>query len=164
MLRHDAVAWGYAAATMIGQSLGAEDRKRAVKAGHEAVLQCSLLGAVITIAFYAGAPAIYRIMHEDPAVREVGIPAFRMLAFFQIPLVLSITYVFGLRGAGDTRYPLLINSFGVFCIRLPVAYLCGIVWQMGLIGAWIGMCCDVTVRAALVSVRFIRGRWLTTRV
>lgn len=159
-----AVAWGYAAATIVGQSLGAGNRDRAVRAGHEAVRQCSLLAIGITLAFYFGAGAIYRVMHQDAAVREIGVPAFQMLAFFQVPLVVSIVYVFSLRGAGDTRYPLLITLVGVIAVRLPLAYLCGIVLSGGLIGAWIGMCADMALRAVLVGVRYLRGRWVGTVV
>jgi MATE family multidrug resistance protein len=159
-----AVAWGLAAATMIGQSLGAEDDRRAVRAGHEAVLQCSLLGLIITLLFFFGAEVIYNMMHTVPAVHAAGIPAFRMNSLFQIPLMISIVYVFALRGAGDTRSPLLINVFGAVCVRVPLAYYCGVVLELGLLGAWIGMCSDVTVRAVLVWLRFIRCGWVKTKV
>lgn len=159
-----AVAWGFAAATMVGQSLGAQNPSRAHEVGHEAVLQCGLLGAFITLVFFAGARPIYELMHEDPAVQSIGIPAFRMLAFFQVPLVLSIVYVFALRGAGDTRYPMWITMFSVICVRIPVSYVCGITLDGGLFGAWIGMCADIAVRAALVWLRYARGRWAETVV
>lgn len=159
-----AVAWGFAAATMVGQSLGASDPERAKRAGQEAVWQCSWLAGLISVLFFTCATSIYGFMHKDASVREIGIPAFQMMAFFQVPLVMSIIYVWALRGAGDTRSPMLINAFGVLCIRLPVAYVCGIVYERGLFGAWIGMCADVTVRAILVWLRYRRGRWLETKV
>ena len=159
-----AVAWGLASATMIGQSLGAGDAARAVRSGHEAVLQCCLLAALIATVFFFAAEEIYNLMHNSPEVRAIGVPAFRLLALFQIPLAVSIVYVFALRGAGDTRSAMLINSFGVLGVRLPVAFLCGLVLSGGLFGAWIGMCADVSIRAVLVTLRFYRGRWITTRV
>jgi len=159
-----AVAWGFAAATMVGQSLGAKNHRRATQVGHEAVLQCGLLGLVITAVFFLGARPIYELMHEESAVQAVGIPAFRMLAFFQVPLVLSIVYVFALRGAGDSRYPMVITIFSVVLVRVPVSYVCGITLGGGLFGAWIGMCADIAVRAALVWWRYVRGRWAETSV
>ncbi|MGH7127760.1 MAG: MATE family efflux transporter [Planctomycetaceae bacterium] len=159
-----AVAYGYAAATMIGQSLGARDSARAFRAGREAVWQCSLLALVISIVFFAGAEGIYRLMHDDPAVWAVGVPAFRLLAFFQVPLVMSIIFVHALRGAGDTRFPMLVTLLSVFGVRLPVAYLAGVVLGGGLFGAWIGMCADVAARALLVAIRYLRGRWIGTEV
>ena len=153
-----ATAWGVAAATMIGQSLGARDPRRAVRAGHEAALQCGLLAVVVAAAFCFGSGPIYRLMHADPAVRQVGIPAFRILAFFQIPLMLSIVYVIGLRGAGETRLPLLITLLSTFGVRVPLAWLCGIVLEGGLTGAWIGMCADMLLRAILLAWVFPRQR------
>lgn len=159
-----AIAWGYASATMIGQSLGAGDKRRALRSGHESALQCGLLATLIMVTFYAAAPAIFGLMHENPAVAEAGVPAFRLLSLFQVPLVVSIIYVLSLRGSGDTRYPLLITIIGVLGFRLPVAYVCGVVLQGGLIGAWAGMCADILVRSVLASIRYARGRWMETVV
>ncbi len=159
-----AVAWGRAAATLVGQSLGAGRPDRARQYGHEAVVQCSMLAVLITATFYFGADSIYHLMHEDPAVRVVGIPAFRLLALFQWPLVVAIIYVFALRGAGDTRTPMIITMIGVLGVRVPVAYLCGVVWNGGLLGAWIGMCVDISVRSILVSLWYHFGKWERTNV
>ncbi|MFQ5733783.1 MAG: MATE family efflux transporter [Planctomycetaceae bacterium] len=159
-----AVAWGYAAATLVGQSLGAEDSPRARQAGHEAARQCGLPAAVISVVFFFAAQTIYATMHKDAAVHAAGVPAFQMNALFQIPLMMSIVYLFALRGAGDTRTPMIVNVLGVFGIRVPMAYLCGIVLGMQLMGAWIGMIADVSFRAALLWRRYSRGRWTRTQV
>lgn len=159
-----AVAWGLASATMIGQSLGSENTDRAVRVGHEAVRQCGLLALLISLAFFFGADAIYHFMHRDPNVHEAGILAFRVNGLFQIPLAVSIVYVFSLRGAGDTRFPLLINVFGVVGVRLPAAYVLGVVCDLQLLGAWIAMSGDMTIRAVLVWFRYSRGGWTSTQV
>src|SRR5690606_21518553 len=57
-----AVAWGAAAATLVGQSLGAGLPQRAIHAGHTAARQCGMLGAVMTLVFFFGAGPIYRFM------------------------------------------------------------------------------------------------------
>ncbi|TWU13584.1 Multidrug resistance protein NorM [Symmachiella macrocystis] len=159
-----AVAWGHAAATMIGQALGAGDAQRARRAGQMAVLQCSLLAVGLMAFYYFGAEWIYTLMTKDDAVRAIGIPAFQFMALFQVPLVLSIVYVLALHGAGETRYPLIFTIIGVLFIRVPLGYVCGIVLHGGLIGAWIGMNVDVTVRAILLFIRFRWGDWQGTRV
>lgn len=159
-----AVAWGFAAATMIGQLLGAGDPRRATRAGHSAALQCGLLALIASFAFYFGAGFIYELMHNDPSVHRIGTPALQLLAIFQIPSVMVIVYVTALRGAGDTRFPLWMTVIGVFGVRLPLAYWCGIHQGGGLWGAWIGMCADTSVRAVMGVVRFHGGRWASTRV
>ncbi|WP_166819844.1 MATE family efflux transporter [Thalassoroseus pseudoceratinae] len=159
-----AVAWGAAAATLVGQSLGAQRPERAIQAGHEATRQCVLLGVFVTASFFFGAEMIYGIMHDDPAVREVGAAPFRMVALFQIPLIISIVYGAALRGAGDTFSPLLFTLICVFVVRVPVAYVFGVLLGGGLWGAWFGMCGDMAVRAILASTWFSLGRWVRTQV
>lgn len=159
-----AVAWGIAAATMTGQSLGNHDIPRARRAGREAALQCGLLAVLITVCFVFGSEWIYHFMHTDPGVRDAGIEPFRFVGLFQVPLVMSIVFMHALRGAGDTRYPMLINLGGTFLVRIPVAFLCVVWLDWGLIGAWAGMNIDVVVRATLMAVRHTRGRWIETKV
>jgi len=110
------------------------------------------------------APQIYGLMSTDPLVRQVGTTPFRILALLQPLLATSIIYIAGLRGAGDTRYPLLISLMGAFLVRVPLGYLGGMVLDGGLIGAWIGMFGDMIWRAIGATVRYHRGRWVHTKV
>ncbi len=158
-----AMAWGAATATMVGQSLGAANPARAKRAGHEGVLQCGLLSVVIAVLFYFGAEFIYQQMSLDPLVRATGVTPFRILALLQPLMVISIVYVHALRGAGDTRAPLVITLVGVL-IRIPVGYYFGIVLGWGLLGAWIGMFGDMIWRALAATARYIGGRWLDAKV
>jgi Na+-driven multidrug efflux pump len=153
------IAWGMASATVIGQSLGAGDRDRAMAAGNVAIGQCALLLLAVSFMFYFGAEQIFGFMQKESRVVEVGVPAFRWLALFQIPLGIEIIYKSSLRGAGDTRYPMYFTALGVLCVRVPLAYLGGIVLDGGLLGAWAGMFADVTLRAVLHAVRYLRGNW-----
>lgn len=159
-----AVAWGVAAATLIGQSLGAGDPTGAWRIGQRAVRQCACFAAGAAVFYYFGADRIFAVMHRDPLVREVGAPALRYIALYQIPLVALIIYTQALRGAGDTRYPMLFTILGTLMIRVPVAYICGIVFKGGLIGAWTGMMVDVTFRCVLASLRYYRGEWTRLKV
>lgn len=155
-----AVAWGAAAATLVGQSLGAGNPQRAIQAGHTAARQCGVLGAVMMLVFFFAAGPIYRFMHQDPGVAAEGISALRLLGLAQIPLTLEIVYVASLRGAGDTRTPMFINILGMTAVRLPLAWLFGYYLGGGLVGAWVGMVTDLAFRSALVSWRYARGKWV----
>ena len=159
-----ATAWGYAAATLIGQSLGAGEIPKALRYGHVAAQQISVFAAIAACAYLAGAPLIYEVMTTEPDVRAIGVSAFRFLSWYQVPLALLIVYIYSLRGSGDTRSPLFINVLGIFCVRLPLGYLFGIVLNGGLIGAWTGMCLDVVVRAGLSAFLYVRGKWAETVV
>jgi multidrug resistance protein, MATE family len=152
-------AWGTAAATMIGQCLGAGRPDRARLGGHEAMLQSCVMAAIVMVLFLVGADFIYDLMHEDPAVAVVGVPAIRLLALFEIPLSIVIVYAVGIRGAGETLAPMLINMFGIFLIRLPVGYWLGIEMEFGLIGAWGAVGADITARAIAIALYFRYGKW-----
>lgn len=159
-----AVAWAAATATMIGQSLGAQNPRRAIRVGHEGVLQCGLLSLGIATCFFVGSRFIFEQMSADPMVQAAGVRPFRILAMLQPFLVTSIVYVGALRGAGDTRFPLLITIVGTIFLRVPVGYYFGIVEQWGLLGAWMGMFSDMLWRACAASLRYAGGAWIRTRV
>lgn len=157
-------AFGIAAATMVGQALGAHQIERAKQAGHEAIRQCLWYAGMMSVLFFFFAPQIYARMHSDPLVATIGVPAFRLMSLYQIPNAILIVYVNALRGAGDTRFPLGCALLGNILIRVSVGYFCGVYLQMGLLGAWIGMGADNIVRSILVSWRYRGGRWTRTTV
>jgi Na+-driven multidrug efflux pump len=162
-----AFAWATAAATLVGQSLGAGDVSRARKSGHLAAAQSAGLCFLMGVVFFLFAPQIYAAFNSSEdrqRVLEIGVPAMRLMAFFQVPQALMIVYINALRGAGDTRFPMLFTMAGMLCLRLPLAYLFGVVLQGGLIGAWVGMFADVTVRCVLSTARFAGGKWERMRI
>lgn len=159
-----AVAWGAAAATLVGQSLGAGNPRRAYEAGHEAALQAALFGMGITLWFSLGAETIYNLMHQDPAVREAGIFPFRIVGLFQIPLIIGIVYSAALRGAGDTVFPLASALLVTYGIRLPIAWYCTQHLHLGLMGAWMGMNMDMLARGIMALWWYSRKTWLNTKV
>ena len=155
-----AIAWGQSAATVVGQCMGAGKLDRAFRAGIIATLQCCLLGVVVTGIFYWGADAIYQTMHSDPQIAMAGAGPFRMLAGFQIPLVIFLVLKFALHGAGDTRWPMIATIAGTLFLRLPLAWLLGVHFEMGLLGAWTGMFIDISFRGAVLAGRYFSRRWL----
>ncbi len=159
-----AEAFGIAAATLIGQALGAGDLDRARRAGREAVRQCVGYAGLMTLVFFTFAPLIYAQMHRDPAVALVGVPAFRLMALYQIPNAVLIVYSCCLMGAGDTKFPLYCSLIGNVIVRVGLGYLCGVHWQGGLFGAWIGMGADNILRSMLIAWRYHAGHWVHTKV
>lgn len=159
-----AIAWGQAAATMTGQSLGAGDKQRAFLSGWEAALQGAIWAVTLNVVFYWGAFQIYTLMHDESAVIDQGTPAMRLLAFYQLPTIVFIILSTTLKGAGETRVPMLVSGFCVFAIRLPLAYLFGIHWEYGLVGAWIGMGFDMMLRCLFILAYYLSKRWLIKEV
>ncbi len=157
-------AWGTAAATLIGQCLGAKLPDRARQGAHRAAMQAASWAAVTTLLFLFGSPWIFEQMHNDPLVGQLGAPALQALCWMEIPLTAAIIYTISVRGAGDTIAPLFINTVCVFGVRLTVGYAGIHWWHAGLYGAWLGMACDVTLRAVVIGCYFRSGRWMKKSV
>ncbi|MBC8288962.1 MAG: MATE family efflux transporter [Planctomycetes bacterium] len=159
-----ASAFGIAAATLVGQCLGASQPERATRGGHEAAFQASLVACAAGLCFYFGAAAIYAFMHEDPAVSAAGVPAMRLLALFELPLTITIVYSIAIRGAGDTMPPLIANVLGVYGVRLTGGYWLAVEQGYGLAGAWAGRGVDGILRGTGWRIYFHRGRWKKRKV
>ena len=157
-------AWATAAATLVGQSLGARQADRGRRCANEAVRQTVLVLSCLGALYFVLAESFYRFLTRDPAVIATGVPALRGLALVQPALAVLIIYIGALRGAGDTAFPMLFTIVGMLVVRIPLAYLGGVVMHGGLVGAWVGMYADLVVRALLMAARFRSGRWAHVRV
>lgn len=159
-----AMAWMTAAATLVGQYLGAGRPADARRAGHVAALQGAALATCVGVGFFTLAGPIYALLSDDPGVRAVGAPAFRFIGFAQPFLAMGIIYMGALRGAGDTRWPMFFTGLCSLGVRVPGAWLGAIVLGGGLLGAWCGMWADNVLRCLLAAARFSRGAWARARV
>jgi len=157
-------AWGIASASLAGRLLGATSPDVALQTGKIAVRQFLWYPILITVLFFFGAEHIFHAMHKDPEVARIGVPAFRLMAMYQIPNAFLIIYFNTLVGAGDTRFPMWCSLSCSLGVRVPVAYLCGVLLDGGLFGAWIGMGADNLTRAVLMTWRYHSGQWVHTRV
>ena len=167
-------AFQVAAATMAGQYLGARQPQRAVRG----VMTAMGLGLVAGVGagawFYLGPESLTRFFTAGgtAATADAAVPVLRMASVAMPSLIISMVLSGALRGAGDTRWPLLITLTGLLGVRIPLAYalvhhpewFAG--WEIptGLIGAWLAMVIDVILRSILVMARFLQGGWRSTRV
>ncbi|MBQ6859497.1 MAG: MATE family efflux transporter, partial [Clostridia bacterium] len=147
-----------AAATLIGQSIGAGRKDLARRLG---VLTTCLGIAVMSVSgalMYAFAPVMIGIMSPDPAVVELGARVLRIEAFAEPMFAASIVAAGVFRGAGDTLMPSIFNFASMWGVRLPMAAL--LAPKLGLVGVWIAMFSDLTVGGILFLIRLRGGKWL----
>ena len=172
-------AVGIASMTLVGQNLGAARPAQAAKSGWMAfTLGCGVMTAM-GLLFFLLAPWMFEFYCPEPEQRpiiEVGVPVLRLVAFAMPALASSIIFTAALRGAGDTRVPVLFTWIGFLCVRIPLAYLLafrevdlgplGIVpgADLGLLGTWLAMFADLHVRGAFFLMRFAGGKWKAMRV
>ncbi len=173
------VAFQTAAATLAGQYLGAGDHRRA---GRSVLMTLAagggLMAGVGVLLFSAPYPlASLFVGREQADVARLAAPLLRTIALGIPALALLMILNGALRGAGDTRWPLLFSLIGFLGVRIPLAY--GLAfdtihvtwlstawtgWGLGVLGCWYAMVADLHVRAALVLYRFFHGGWKDVRV
>lgn len=153
-----------AATTLVGQYLGAENPKLAQKSGYIAVKMASLIMGVFGLFFFIWPDIFLMIFTRDKEILDSARWCLRIVAISQPFLACVMGFAGGLRGAGDTRWVLIITFTGIWGIRLTLAYLFVIVLKLGLIGAWIAMSIDLIIRGLLLFFRFKSGKWKSIKV
>lgn len=153
-----------AATSLVGQSLGAGDAARAERYGricNRLGLLCMCVASMLMVAL---AHPLMALFTSDAKVQQIGARLLYFCAaeepFFGVAIVMSGA----LRGAGDTRVPFYISLCTMWCVRLVVAYLFGILLGFGIYGAWAGMVADLAVRGVWLRLRFAKGEWKTLTV
>lgn len=149
-----------AATALVGQSIGAANAHMARRYSRE----LAKISAAITV-FTAGLlfifpQAIMSLLAEDPEVIALGAIYLRIMATAQIPQQISSVMKGTLRGNGDTRTPMYIAGLGLWGIRLPVAYLLGFTFNMGVVGVWVSMTLDLVTRFVLILWRYRLIPWI----
>jgi putative MATE family efflux protein len=151
-----------AATTLVAQSLGSGDRTLAKRYGKLCTMYGTALMTAMGVLMYLLAPQLMGVFTNDAAVIALGTKVLRIEAFAEPFFGLSLL-VFGvLRGAGDTKGPFLISLFGMWIVRLPLAWALITFTNLGLAGVWIAMMGDLIVRGICSLWRFRGGSWLTT--
>lgn len=159
-------AWGLgnAAATMVGQALGAEKPDRAEQAVWTAAKYNALVLGAVSAVFIAFAPQIVSIYTRDAAVALYAIDCLRIVSagfvFFAYGLVLTQAF----NGAGDTWTPTWINLGCFWVWQIPLAWLLANHFAMGPQGVFIAMTVAFSTLAVVSGVIFRQGWWKSRTV
>ena len=155
-----------AAATMVGQALGAKKPDRAEHAvrmaGTYNMVVLSCVGAVLAIL----APAIARLFTRDPAIVPFASDALRIVAcgfpFYAWGMVISNSF----NGAGDTRTPTVLNLVVFWCWEIPLGYVLAIRMGMGMgpRGVYLAIAIAFSTYTVIAAALFRRGSWKQGRV
>lgn len=153
-----------AAATMVGQNLGARNPERAERSVWTAArYNLAFLGA-LGVLFVVLAPLIIAAFTRDPQVASIAGTGLRVIAlgfpFYAFGMVLTQAF----NGAGDTWTPTWINVFVFWLFEIPVAWLLSTRTGMGQTGVFVAITVSYSVLALVSSVLFRRGRWQTKKV
>jgi len=154
-----AFGFGMAAGTLVGQGIGASRADWSEKAAYETRRIGILIMVAIGTGLFFFGETIVSLYTTDLQVVAMGTQAIRIMALTQPFMAISFIMAGALRGAGDTRWPLLTTATGIWGVRVVFGYLLAVLAGLGLAGAWMAMAADYMVRAALLTLRFRAGRW-----
>jgi putative MATE family efflux protein len=159
-------SWGLgnAAATLVGQNLGARHPDRAEQAVWRAALYNLFFLGGIGALFVVLATPIVRLFNDDPTILDSGSHALRIVAagfpLYAYGMVLTQSF----NGAGDTRTPTFINLLCFWLFEIPLAYVLARPVGMGASGIYLSIALAFSLMAGVSVTLFRRGRWKTVNV
>ena len=159
-------AWGMsnAAATLVGQNLGAGQPDRAEESVKKTAYYNAIFMGVVTIIFLVFARLIVRFMNKDAAVEDYAVQCLRIVSLGYIFYGIGMVMINAFNGAGDTRTPTIINIFGFWLFQIPLAYLLAIVLDMGPTGVFVAIPVAETSITIAAYLLFKKGKWKAKKV
>lgn len=146
--------------TLVGQYLGARRMDLAKRSAHITVLVGVGYMAAVGLAFGLARHPLMSAFNTDARVVDIGVRLVVIAALFQPFDALGLMVAGVLRGAGDTRYPMIVMAISGAFVFMPGIWLFGEKMGMGVVGAWIGALVHVITYAGFQFVRYRRGTWL----
>jgi putative MATE family efflux protein len=159
-------SWGLsnAAATLVGQNLGAGHPERARNAVWRTGLwNMAFLGSV-GVVFIVFAPWIIGLFTPDPAVAPVAVNCLRIFSCGNIAFAYGMVLLQAFNGAGDTVTPTYVNLFGFWALEIPLAWWLAMHTRMHINGVFISVVVAQSVIVLISLVLFRQGRWARQRI
>lgn len=159
-------AWGMsnAAATLVGQNLGAQQPERAEQSVWKTAKYNAIFMAVVILLFLVGSEYITSFMNKDAGVVKVATEAIHIVSLGYIFYGVGMVVTSAFNGAGDTKTPTFINFVGFWLFQIPVAYLLAITLQWGPTGVFIAiLTAEAGISIAGVII-FRRGAWKKVKI
>jgi putative MATE family efflux protein len=159
-------AWGLsnAAATLVGQNLGARRPDRAEQAVWRTGLYNMLFLATLGMFFIIFATPVVRIFVNDPAVVAIGARALRTFACGNIAYAWVMVLLQAFNGAGDTLTPTIVNFFGFWVLEIPLAWWLATRLRLRAEGAFLSVVIAECAIAVASLILFKQGRWKRQRI
>jgi putative MATE family efflux protein len=159
-------AWGLAnaAATLVGQNLGANQPERAEKSVWRTAFMAFCFFAAVAVVFFVFGEQLMGFFTSDEAAVDAGTECLHILAigyvFFAYGMIISQAF----NGAGDTRTPTYINLFVFWLLQIPLAWLLAKFLKMGPTGVYIAIGVSESILAVASIVIFRKGKWKLVKV
>lgn len=159
-------SWGMsnAAATLVGQNLGAGQPTRAATSVWKTGKYNAWFMAAVSLFYLFFSEFILKIFSDDPAVIEYGALSLRIIAAGYVFYAYGMVIIQAFNGAGDTRTPTIINFFCFWLFQLPFAYLAAIVFGWEVTGVLVSIVVAEMLIAIIAIYYFRKGHWKEVQV
>lgn len=159
-------SWGLsnAAATLVGQNLGAKKPERAEQAVWRTGFYNMLFLGTVGLFFIFFAEPIVRLFTQDATVIPLAAKCLRIVSYGNIGYAYGMVMLQAFNGAGDTITPTIVNFFGFWLLEIPLAYWLAIRLRVGPNGAFWSIVIAEAAIAAASAVLFKRGKWKTQKI
>jgi len=153
-----------AAVALIGRSLGEGSPDKAKEYGKVCRRIGLSISLVLAVLYFFGGEALYGLFFEEKEIIAYGVSVIRTIIFIVLFQISQVIYMGCLRGAGDTNYTAMASTISVTVIRTGASYLFGFVFNLGMVGIWMGILADQIARFLFASIRFKQGKWTKIRI
>ena len=159
-------SWGLsnAAATLVGQNLGANQPERAEQSVWRTGLYNVLFLGAVGVFFVIAAEPVIRLFTNDPAVLPLAVACLRILSYGNVGYAYGMVMLQAFNGAGDTVTPTIVNLFGFWLLEIPLAYVLAIRARFGTTGVYYSIVIAEAAIAAAGVLIFRRGRWKLQKI
>jgi putative MATE family efflux protein len=159
-------SWGMsnAAATLVGQNLGAQRPDRAERSVWVTGFANMCFLGCVAIVFVAFAEQLIGIFTNDPEVVPYGVSCLRFVSYGYVFYAYGMVMVQAFNGAGDTFTPTVINLFCYWLFQIPLAYTLALPLGYGANGVFAAITVAESMLAVVAVLAFRRGRWKTMKV
>ena len=154
-------AWGLgnAAATLVGQNLGANLPERAERSAWHAAKYNAIFMALVAVFMLLLAPQITALFSNDPEVLRYGTSCLRILGIGFPMYAVGMIMIQALNGAGDTATPSALNLLSFWAIQIPLAFWLATKLGYGPDGVFVAIVVSESLLTILSIIVFRRGRW-----
>src|SRR5271163_4145803 len=159
-------SWGLsnAAATLVGQNLGAGRPDRAEQAVWRTGLYNMIFLGTIGVFFFLFATPVLRLFVNDPEVVSIGATALRIFSCGNIAYAYVMVLLQAFNGAGDTVTPTYVNFLGFWVLEIPLAWLLAVRTHLQWKGVLVAFVCAECAVALVSLVLFRRGKWKVQKI
>ncbi|WP_378179273.1 MATE family efflux transporter [Aquimarina sp. SS2-1] len=159
-------SWGMsnAAATLVGQNLGAGEPDRAEQSVWKTGKYNAYFMLFVSVFYLVFAEVIIKIFSSEPEVVTYGALSLRVIAAGYVFYAYGMVIIQSFNGAGDTKTPTIINFFCFWVFQLPFAYLAAIVFDWGAMGVFLAITFAEILIAVIAIVWFRKGNWKSVKV